>query len=281
MVRMGQVWDRTVEFLGDRLGVLLPVAIGGIFVPTSVLNAFGAVWATAGPGTRGVLTIVTLLLYLAIFWAYLTITAIALDPAARTLHWGAAGRRLPAGVGAYLLLLLGVVVLSMPIGILAVLSGIDVAALGAGVATAPTSRGLLWATMLYALAFGIAILAVGARLLPLTGVVYAERRGAGAIARCWRLTRGLTWRLVGVLVLYIVVLQVAALAAQTVFGSILRLFAGRPGSLDVATIVTGIVVAGVQTGFSLLGAAFAAKLYEATVRREGVAATATATVTSA
>jgi len=267
MVKMGDVWDRTVEFLGDRLGALLGVAILGIFVPLSILNALGGLWATAGMGEQLGLLAVSIALYVAIFWAYLAITATALDPAVASTSWSVAARRLPAGVGVYLILMAGIALLLMPVGALFGLSGIDAAAMQRGEAVAPAAPAMFWAGFLVLLVVLVALLVVSARLVPLTGVIVAERRGAGAIARAWTLTRGATWRLIGVLLLYLVVMQVAVLAAQTVFGSILRLFAGGEGAMSVAAIVTGIIVAAVQSGFSLLGAAFAAKLYQAIVRR--------------
>lgn len=268
---MGDVWDRTVERLGEQLGVLLPVAILGIFVPLSVLNALGALWAVAGMGTKLALTLAFVALYLLVFWAYLAITAVMIDPRRGASAWSAVVRRLPAGIGVYLLL--GVIgfVLTMPIGMLAALAGIDMSAMQRGVAVAPSSPALVWVAVAYFLAFLVVVLFATARLMPLTAVIVAERRGAGAIARAWRLTRGLSWRLIGVMLLYVIVLQVSTLAAQTVFGSVLRIFAGGRGPLDVATIVTGIVVAAVQTGFGLLGAAFAAQLYVSVVRTEASA----------
>lgn len=268
MVRMGDVWDRTVEFLGDHLGTLLGIAILGIFAPLSILNAIGALWAMSGGVGRAALAAVFVALYVVIFWAYLAITAVALDPAGAPRAWALAARRLPAGIGVYLIMAIAVFLLTMPIGLLFALSGIDMAAMQAGVAVTPAAPGMFWAAIGYGLIFLVLLLFIAARLMPLTGVILAERRGAGAIARAWRLTRGLTWRLVGTFLLYVVVMQVAVMAVQTVFGSILRLFASGDGALNVATIVTGIVVAAVQSAFSLLAAAFAAKLYQTVMRRE-------------
>ena len=36
MVNMGNVWDRTTEFLGENLGAILPLAAIAIFVPQSI-----------------------------------------------------------------------------------------------------------------------------------------------------------------------------------------------------------------------------------------------------
>jgi len=110
------------------------------------------------------------------------------------------------------------------------------------------------------------VLFVLARLLPLTGVIVAERRGLGAYARAFRLTRGMTWKLLGVILLYAVVAWVSSLAATTVFGSILRLVAPGEGSVTVAGVLTAIAAAAVQAVFTVLAAAFCAKLYVALVR---------------
>ena len=264
MVKMDYVWDRTVEFLGDNLSAVLPFAVLGVFVPTSIMNALSPLWQDAGEGQKAVLTLAIVALVAVMFWGTLAITSLAIDPSVRRGGvGGAAARRVPVMVGNYALLLLGVIVLAIPMGIIAAAAGLDVAAMGGGRATPLTSPAAGAALALYFLVFLAVILAAAARLVPLGAVVMAERNGVGAIARTWRLTRGMTWRLIGVTILYAVVSQVAGLAARTVFGSLLRLVGGGEGPVTVGSVVTGVIVAAISAGFSTVAAVFAAKLYVA------------------
>ena len=43
MVRMGDIWDRTVEFVGDRLGTILPIAVLALLAPGAISGALAEV----------------------------------------------------------------------------------------------------------------------------------------------------------------------------------------------------------------------------------------------
>jgi hypothetical protein len=117
--------------------------------------------------------------------------------------------------------------------------------------------------LIYTLVLVGVLLVLFARLLLVDAALVAEQRGLSALLRSLALTRGLTLKLVGVLLLYIIVSQVAALATRTVFGAILGLFTIGAGPVNVATIVTAIAVAVVQTIFSVLAVVFTARLFVA------------------
>jgi hypothetical protein len=88
-----------------------------------------------------------------------------------------------------------------------------------------------------------------------------ERRGVGLFARSFRLTRGITWKVIGVLILYFIVSQVSGLATKLVFGAVFGLIAGGNGPGSVSMVLTSVLVAAVSTAFAVLAAAFTAKLY--------------------
>ncbi|MES2339434.1 MAG: hypothetical protein V4537_15185 [Pseudomonadota bacterium] len=267
MVKMGDVWDRALEFLGDHLGVLMPLVLLGMFVPTTISGSLQELQATGGPGLKLALGIMTLAFGILSLWTQLAIVALAVDPALGRRATGVATARLLPAMGVYVLLGIAAFVLVLPAIILLAAGGFDFAAAQAGqMGATKLSAGYGLAIFLYMLVVVAAILGLGARLAPVTAVIVAERRGAGAIGRAFALTRGLTWRLIGVVVLYAVVTLVAVLAAQTVFGSILGLVAGGDGPITVARVITAIVVAAVSTGFSVIAAAFCAKLYVAILR---------------
>ncbi len=264
MVKIDFVWDRTVEFLREHLGKVLPIALTGLFVPTAILNVLTPVWGVTGQGGRFGLFMITMLLVLAMLWGWLAITLAAIRPDERAGAAMAAVRRLGPMVGVYLILALIFSVLVIPLSLLSVFAGIDPAAMQAGGQLQIASGGAVWGLMLYLLPFLVVTLAALARLMPLAGVVAAERRGVRAISRTWRLTRGMTWRLIAVTILYYVVSSVAGLAAKTVFGTIFGLFGSNDGAVTVPSVLTAIVGAAVSATFTTLAAVFAAKLYVAT-----------------
>ena len=273
MVKMGDVWDRTVEFLGDNLSIVMPVVLIALFVPSSISGSLQDLAQSGGSGVRLGLAILSLGFSILSLWAQLAIVALAIDPAiGRGLTRVATARLLPA-IGVFLLVALAFMVLALPVIVLLVVSGVDFTAMQQGRAEqAGLSAGYALALFLAFLVVLIAAIVLAARLLPLTGVIVAEQRGAGAITRALTLSRGLTWRLIGVVILYAVVALVAVLAAQTVFGSILRLVAGGDGPITIARIVTAVIVSGVSTAFTVLASAFCGKLYAALVRGPGAAA---------
>ena len=111
------------------------------------------------------------------------------------------------------------------------------------------------------LLFCCALIWFSARLALVIPTMVMERRGLGVFVRSFKLTRPIQWKILGVLILYVIVLFVSYLAAKLVFGSIFGLIAGGDGAVTVATVLTSILVSVVLTGFSVLATAFTAKLY--------------------
>ncbi|HET9509657.1 MAG TPA: hypothetical protein VFO80_00770 [Sphingomonas sp.] len=272
MVKMGYVWDRTVETLGDRLGVILPIAIFGIFLPSAGLTVAEGLRESAAPLLKIGLSLVSLVASLLSLWSQLAIIAAAIDPRRGPADaTGTASRRLFPAIGVFLLLGIAASVLLIPAFVLLTLGGLDSTALATGqVEMSRLAPGFVGFAVLYALIAMIVILFVGARLAPVTSVVVEERRGAGAIAHAFRLTRGLTWRLVGVLLLYAIVTMVSVLAVQTVLGTILRLFDSGTGPITMTGVVTAIAAAAVSAVFTVLASVFCARLYVAIVGASGM-----------
>ena len=269
MVKMGDVWDRTVAFLGDHLSTILPIALFAIFAPSCISGSLADVQVAAGTATRMALGLIPLAFAILSLWGQLAIAALAVEPALGGNATRAATARLLPAIGVYVVAFMVVfVVLGGQAMLFALLGGYDLHQISVAGQTMQRmalplqlSRGVAVVLLIEA---GLMLLLV-ARLTPVTAVIMAERRGVGAFARAFQLTRGLTWKLVGVVVLYAVVTFIAVLAARTVFGSILGLLTSREGPISVAGVLTAVIVAAVSTGFTVLAAAFCAKLYAAIV----------------
>ncbi|MGU3391826.1 hypothetical protein [Sphingomonas sp. M1A8_2b] len=265
MVRMGTVWDRTVEVLNGRTGMIAPIALLGIVLPSVVRDGFVAF---STPGTAmfalvgGVLAIVALV---AMLWAQLAIVAIATDPAtdAAEARRQAGARLLPA-FGITVLLSIVAVILAVPPVLVLIQSGFDItaAANGSSAQMTPPSAGAAGFVGLYSLVYMLVLVWIGARLILLNPVILNERLGFGALLRSVRLTKGLTWRIIGVLLLFGIVLIVTSWAAQSVTGVVFRLALGADG-LALATFLAGIFATIVSTAFTVLAAVFTTQLYVA------------------
>ena len=261
MVKMSTVWDRTAEFLSENIAAILPIALFAFFVPASVGGSFQPVLLTATPGLALALRLVQLAFAILSVWGSLAITALALEGASGETAGTIARRRLLPALLVSVALGVAMIALVLPVSIVLAVSGYDLTAIGRGDAVEISSSAAAFVSI-YFLVFSIAMLWIGARLIVVTPVIVREGLMLGSIPRSWRLTRGSTWRIIGVLILFVVVASVSALAANTVFGSIFALVAGGgEDGISLAGVLTSTVTAAVQTAFLVLLPAFTAKLY--------------------
>ena len=261
---MGSVWDRASEVLAGRGGMLAGIAVPTLFVPTLVRDAY-VTYAT--PGTPsfaligGVLSIIVLVITI---WGQLAIIAAASDPAAdRRAATQVANHRLLPAIGVSIVLGLAAFVTLLPAVALLVAAGIDFSALGdSQKMVANVSGGKIALVALYMTIWSIVALFVSARLAVWQPVLVNERNGLRAVGRSWALTRGSTWRIIGVLILFSIVLIVATLAAQSVIGLVFRLILG-PENIATSVFLGGIAASAVSAVFIVIAIVFIAQLYAA------------------
>ena len=264
-INMGTVWDRTTQFLTGTRRALTPIVLIAIFVPQLVTELAGQAHAALGDMPAQGLGLAGTV---AGIWGQLAVVALALDPdAGRGAAQRAATRAFVPALLLMLLLFVAFAVLAVPIVATLVAAGADLSLFGRGAAVTPGSLNLSTGAgvflTLYSLAVAIVVLVLSVRIIPLYPVLIAEGRGIGAIGRAIRVSRGIAWKLAGVWILFLVVFAVAAGAARTVFGSITALIASDGGGFGAVAIVTAIAGAVVGTIFSLIVAAFSAKVYRA------------------
>lgn len=261
MVKMGTVWDRTAEFLTDNLPAILPIALFAFFVPLSIQGNFAPVIENAGPELVLALGLISLAFAALVTWGWLTLIAMALESENEPGKL-AARRLVPALIVA--LAMLGVaLLLALPV-MLTLLSG----SRGGTAATLEVPTAVAWPLAIYVIAALIAAIWVQARLTLVYTLIVAEKRWFGSIPRSWKLTRGVGLPIVGVTLLYSLVASVGVLATQAVFGTIFQLVAGSSGGLSLSGVLTSVMVAAAQTGFTVIVPVFTAKLYLALAAAE-------------
>ena len=263
MVRMGDVWDRTTDVLSGRGRTLAGIAAVAIFLPGVVRNGYSLYVGQDTPATTLIGGLIGIIVSLVAVWGQLTLIALSTDPATTETQAAAMGRgRLLPAIGVGLLIGIGFGVFLLPIFIALVGAGWSPQAMQAG--QMPTlSGGQSGFIGLYALAYVIIFLWVAARLALWTAVMVNERLGIGAIRRSFALTRGITWRIIGVFVLYLIVLAISFTAVRAVTGVVFGLILGTGAKATVgflAAVAGGVVTA----GFSTVAAVFTAQLYVAT-----------------
>ena len=268
MVKMGTVWDRTAEFLSDNIGAILPIALLAFFVPASIEGNFEAAMKDASMELVLALRLVQLAFGILSVWGSRAISAMALDIAGSDAAGTVAGRRLPAALVVSIAMIAAVVALTLPVPAVLAANGVDLQAIVRG-DKFEIGRGLAAFVAIYLIVLVVLLVWLAARLAVTTPVIVREKRVFSALGQSWKLTRGFTLRIVGVILLFVLVSWVSRLAAQTVFGSVFALVAGGGDGISLGSVLTSIVVAVVQTGFTLLVPAFTAKLYLALAADKG------------
>ncbi|WP_354290505.1 hypothetical protein [Sphingomonas sp. PvP055] len=264
---MSTVWDRTTEFLGDNLASLTPIALFGIFLPLALIGNLMPLMGAVGLAGSSVVGIVVVILSLASNWGAVAVTALALDPAAgRASAVRTANRRFLPILGVNVIALVGLFLVFLPAMVGFAMSGIPTDQMTGDMTGAQPSLETINAPIvlfasLYTLALLPVLLWIVARLSVIIPILVDERRGLGAFAQAFRLTRGSALKIMGVMLLYLIVSQVAGLAARMVAGAVFGIVLGGLGPMSLSGILTASVVAIVSTIFLVLAVAFLAKLY--------------------
>ncbi|SFP94086.1 hypothetical protein [Sphingomonas rubra] len=260
MVSVGQVWDRTVDVLRGRTAIIAPIAALAIFLPSVVNAALASYGPRAVPAAGLLVLAVALAVVVATVWGTLAIIAVATDPATTRAdaQAQASARVLPA-IGIVVALGVALSLAFVPIFVALVRGGVNVTLPSTAV---KLSGGAATFVTLYTLVLIVAGLWLSARLMLLNPVILNERLGLRSVLRSVELTRGLTWRLIGVLVLFALVVLVPTLAARSVVGLVVRLLLGADG-IPTAAFLAGVAAAAVSTVFSAVAAVFQAQLYVA------------------
>lgn len=273
MIRIGDVWDSATAVLAGRAGLLTPIALLAFLLP-AVAQAALTAYAIKSTGVAAVGAVLSIVALVATLWGQLATVAVASDPrTTRAQATAAATARLLSALLVTLVLVAVAIVAVLPIAVALWSTGFDFRAAsgqagGAGGPPMPVGAAM------FSFFYGLVLTGVGlwltARLALLNPVILNERRGIGAIGRSMQLTRGLTWRLIGVILLFLIALLVASFAAQSVVFIIIRLLLGS-ARIATATFIGAIAAAAVTAAFTTVASVFAARLFAAvTAAREPV-----------
>jgi hypothetical protein len=275
MVNMGNVWDRTAEFLNDDARALMPIALLTLLIPHSVRALIsGAAEGEISPLAAGVIGLICVLIAL---WGQLAVVALALDPdGGRQRAAAAASRGYGRALGAMVLVFAVLLVLALPIGGVLAANGVDLAAIraGGGMAQANLSGGAAAFVSIYAVILSVLVFVAAIRLALLYPVVIAQGGTIAAIRRSVALTHGIVWKMIGVWLLFAIVYIVAWLAVRSGIGTIVGLLGSSTSPFSFGRIVVAVMGGLVSMALALVVAAFSAKLYLAVTAPRASAAAA-------
>jgi hypothetical protein len=273
MVDMGNIWDRTAEFLSDNARALLPIALLTLLIPHAIRALISGV--PEGEVNPLVAAVIGLLCVLIALWGQLAVVALALDPdGGRQRAAAAASRGYARALGAMVLVFAVLLVLALPIGGVFAANGVDLAAMrgGGGMAQANLSTSAAAFVSIYAVLLSVLVFVAAIRLALLYPVIIAEGGTIAAIRRSVALTHGIMWKMIGVWLLFSIVYIVTWLAVTSGIGTIVGLLSPNAGPFSFGRIVVAVMGGLVSMALALIVAAFSAKLYRAvTSAREGVA----------
>lgn len=255
-VSISQAWDDTRLFLGRERALITPIVLAFLVVPAV---AVGLVEPAAPPGEQpaggpwviafGVGLFISLIGQLAIMRLALGWEGKIAD----VLRFAAV--RIWAVLGAYLLLAFFITLLSIPVLLL-------VGAFGAGTGTKPSAGGV--SILLTAFIFALA------RFVPMSALALEERHNPWELLkRCWSLTSGSYWRLLGFFLLFLLGSVVLGWAVNAVAGSAFTIILGPSEPLTVSRLLIslagGAVQGAVQAIYAVMVARMAAQFSAASI----------------
>jgi hypothetical protein len=254
MISMNQVWDDSVAYIRRESALLVPLALATIY--------FGGVVASLAqggttPDKPNILA--SIIALVGLIWStvgQLAVMSLVLRPAqsvGEALQHGLA--RLGKVVLVGLLLILMISVALLPIGAVALASGLD-----------PKNPQTLqnvpgWVSLLLlVLIAGFGWLSV--RLSLMSALIVDRNPGViEALKGGFALTRGIAARLILVAILYFAMVLILGSAVQFVAGSIFELLGRALGSPFAGAVMTTLVLGLISTALSLVATVFLATLY--------------------
>jgi hypothetical protein len=249
---ISRAWDETRELFRRDGGLFIAVALALIVLPEVIV---GIIAPDAGNRPSGAIQLLRLAAGLVALVGQLAIIRLALGPSTTVgAAIGHGGRRFPATLGAIILLMVAMILITIPLVlILGPLLGADISRLKAQ-PTGPEAMLVLIVLLI--------ILAVSVRFTMLSPVASAENIGPIAIVkRTWKITSGRYWRLLGLVALLLVAAVALLITAGLIGGLLARLVSPEIEPFSVGALILALVAGIAQGVFSVMAALMLARVY--------------------
>jgi hypothetical protein len=248
-----QAWNETSAFVKREAGLILPIALLLLAVPSAAIQLAMPTVAPGESPEAGLWLVLIPVVIAASIIGTVAISFLALRPGSSV------GEGLQVGVKRFLPVFLA----SILIGLAALIVTAPLAILLVGGAVAsgnPAAAG--GSAIVFLLIIMVVAVAVWVRLMLMTPVAASEDVGPVAmIRRSWALTRGHFWKLLALVLLMVLVAMVIILAASAVIGIFVVMIAGPPEPGNTSFIVMTIVSALLSAIFSAIFVTLLARVY--------------------
>jgi len=246
---LSRAWEESRAILAHDGRLLASVALALVVLPETIAGLIAPTSTGEGSGMTLALLAITILIG---FIAQIALNRLAIGPS--TTVGAAIGRgvtRMPALLGAFILLMVGIFILLIPIVLAFSALGL-VQSPGVGNEAPPSL--LLLIVLLAALCYAI---------FQLTIPVSAAEQGGPIhlLKRSWHLSRGAYFALLAFVILVFVCLTIVLVAGQVAFGSMIVALLGSPTPLSLSALIISLVLAILQAIFTVIFAVMVARIY--------------------
>lgn len=252
---ISKAWDETRALFASDGRLFSIVALALVGVPTMISGLIDPESAT-GAATRGpgLIDVLVLLFALVALVGQLSLVRLALKPSVTV---GAAiahgARRMPVYLVTAILIGLGLLVLFIPLGVMAVSSGIEIDR------TMSNFTNTMWMMVLI---LCVIVIFFGVRLMMGTPVASAEQAGpVEIIKRSWVLTQGVWWKLFVFLLMLMIAAIIVLMAVGFVVGSVVTIAFGPIEAMTPSALAVGLLQGLFNAAFTAVFAVMLARIY--------------------
>jgi len=252
---IGRAWDEAKAALQANRKIIVPVALGLVLLP-AVIASMAEPQVPAGeqppPGPWMFVALAMILVMMAGQIAIVLLVNGWRGSVGEAINQAA--RRVPT-------LILAALVIAIPVILLfsLVLALSATGSLERGQFDWTSISGTGW--LLLSLCF-LLLLYVGVRLLPLVAVAACETLGPiGTLTRCFSLTSGHFWRLLGFIVMLMIGFLIVAMVVGIVIGGLVTIALGKPEPWSISLLLIALAGGLVQAGFVMVYTGMLARIY--------------------
>jgi hypothetical protein len=246
---LSQAWEETRAVLVSDGRLIASVALALVVLPQAAIGLIAP--TVRGEPTGLTMTLLALTIVIG-FIAQIALNRLAIGPS--TTVGAAIGRgftRMPALLGSFVLLMIGLFIVLIPLVLLFGVLGL-ISAPGTG-NEAPASL-LLLIVILAALCYAIFQLTIPVAAVESGGSIHL-------LTRSWHLAHRAYLRLLAFVILLFICLTIVLVAGQFALGSMIAVALGPPDALSLSALVISLVVAIVQAVFTVVFAVMLARIY--------------------
>jgi len=252
---IGRAWDEAKAALQANRKLIVPVALGMVLLPAVIVSMAEPQVPAGQQPPPGLWMLVALAMIIVMMIGQIAIVLLVNG-------WrGSVGEAIKQAAQRVPTLILAALTVSIPVILVfsVVLAFAATGSLERAQFDWTSISGTGW--LLLCLCF-LLLLYVAVRLLPLVAVTACETLGPiGTLKRCFTVTSGHFWRLLGFIVMLMVGFLIVAMVVGVVVGGLVTIALGRPEPWSISLLLIAIAGGLVQAGFVMVYTAMLARIY--------------------